>query len=155
MCKDKMNNFFKILGYLLSGILLTFSSQVCLADISIDSYCQVVVQSMQQEVSNMQELIAIINQYKDDHDTLAQQIEALQAQFDQARNDLYFSFGTTADEYVFYMGKNAKEINSYLEANPDIKQQIDNLSTQLYELTEQEQALMGGDKPLPPPPPAQ
>jgi chromosome segregation ATPase len=137
--------------YLMLAFGFIFSANISLADISVDSYCQLTVESMQQEVANMQDLIDVINQYKDDPQALAQQIETKQTQFDQWRNDLYFSFETTAEEYVSYMGKNAKEVNSYLEANPDIKQQIDSFSFQLNELTEQEQSLMGGDEPPPPP----
>jgi len=128
------------------------SANISLAEISIDSYCQITIESMQQEVGNMQELIAIINQYKDDPQTLAQLVQTKQAEFDQARDELYFSFNTDANEYVSFMSRNSKQVKAYLAANPDMKQQIDNLSAQLNELSEQEQALMGGDEP---PPPAQ
>ena len=50
---------------------LVFSPQLALAEISVDSYRQLSIQSMQQEISNFEQLIALANQYKDDPETLA------------------------------------------------------------------------------------
>ncbi len=82
---------------------------------------------MQLEVANFQELIALVNQYKNDPKTLIQQEEVKRAEFDQEKNALYSSFGSTAEEYVTYMGKNGQEVEAYLEENQDIKQQMDDL----------------------------
>ncbi len=39
------------------------------------------------------------------------------------------------------MGKNERAVNAYLEANPDIKQQIDDLSAQVNSLMEEYESL--------------
>jgi len=72
-------------------------------------------------------------------------------QFDQAKNTLFSSFGTTAEEYVAYMGKNGREVGAYLDANGDIKQQIDDLSAQINSLLEEYESLKGSGEPAPPP----
>ena len=105
---------------------------------------------MQQDVSNFQELIALVNQYKDDRKTLNEQEEIKRAEFDAAAEALFASFGTTAEEYVTYMGRNGRAVNAYLEANPDVKQQIDDLSAQVNARMEEYEALKGiGETPLP------
>jgi hypothetical protein len=118
-----------------TGVLaLTVNPRISLAEIYADSYCQLAVQSLQQDVSNFQELIALVNQYKDDREALNQQEEIKRAEFDQAKQALFSSFGITDTEYAMYMGENGRAVNAYLEANPDIKQQIDDLSAQVGSL---------------------
>jgi chromosome segregation ATPase len=97
-------------------------------------------------------LIALADQYKNDPETLAQQEEIKRAGFDQAKDALYSSFSTTAEEYVMYMGKNGQEVNKYLDTNPDIKQQIDTLSARVNALLEEYESLKGskGEPPAPP-----
>lgn len=122
---------------------LTFSPQFGCAEISVDSYCQLSVQSMQQEISNFQALNSLANQYKDDPQALSQQEEVKRAECDQVKGALYSSFGITAEEYVTYMGKNGRAVNAYLDANPDIKQQMDDLSVQIRALMEEYESLKG------------
>ena len=122
-------------------LVFAFSLQDSLAEISTDSYCQLTIAEMQQQISNYQELIAIAKQYKNDLTTHAQQEAVKRAQFDQEKEARYSSFGTTAQEYVLYMGKNGNAVKAYLDANPSIKQQIDDLSAQIRGLMEEHQAV--------------
>jgi len=136
----------------LAGVLaLTVNPQVSLAEISVDSYCQLAVESLQQDVSNFQELIALINQYKDDREALNQQEEIKRAEFDQAKQALFSSFGITDTEYAMYMGTNGRAVDAYLEENPDIKQQIDDLSAQVGSLLEEYESLKGSEETVEPP----
>ncbi len=144
--------------YAMASVIMVFFMigsipQTSFAEISVDSYCQLSIQSMQQEMSNFQELIALANQYQDDPQALAQQEEIKRAEFNEANNDLFFSYGTTAEEYVTYMGKNGRAVKEYLDSNPDIKQKIDDLSAQIRALLEEYEALKGSTgtpaKPLP------
>jgi len=107
---------------------LTFSPDIGLADIPVESYCELTIQSMQQEIPQLQELIALANQYSGDPQTLAQQEEIKRAEFDQAKEALFSSFGVTAKEYVTYMGKNGRSVNAYLDGNLAVKQKIDDLA---------------------------
>jgi len=133
----------------LAGVLaLTVNPRISSAEISVDSYCQLAVRSLQQDVSNFQELIALVNQYKDDREALNQQEEIKKAEFQQAKEALFSSFGITDTEYAMYMGENGRAVNAYLETNPDIKQQIDDLSAQVGSLEEYE-SLKGSGEPAP------
>ena len=136
----------------LAGVLaLTVNPRISLAEISVDSYCQLAVQSLQQDVSNFQELIALVNQYKDDREALNQQEEIKKAEFAQAKEALFSSFGITDTEYAMYMGENGRAVDAYLEANPDIKQQIDDLSAQVGSLLEEYELLKGSGETVEPP----
>jgi len=136
----------------LAGVLaLTVNPRISSAEISVDSYCQLAVQSLQQDVSNFEELIALVNQYKDDRKTLNQQEEIKKAEFAQAKEALFSSFGITDTEYAMYMGGKGRAVNAYLEANSDIKQQIDNLSAQVGSLLEEYESLKGSGEPAEPP----
>lgn len=136
----------------LAGVLvLTCNPRVSLAETSVESYCQLAVQSLQQDVSNFQELIALVNQYKDDRETLNEQEEIKKAEFEQAKEALFSSFGITDTEYAMYMGENGRAVNAYLDANPDIKQQIDDLSAQAGSLLEEYESLKGSGEPAEPP----
>jgi chaperonin cofactor prefoldin len=106
---------------------------------------------MQKEISNFQELIALVNQYSNDPVTLAQQEEIKRVQFDQAKNALYSSFGTTAEEYVLYMGSHKNEVDQYLENNQGIKQQIESLSAQINSVMEEYESLKESIEPAAPP----
>jgi peptidoglycan hydrolase CwlO-like protein len=136
----------------LAGVLaLTVNPRISSAEISVDSYCQLAVQSLQQDVSNFQELIVLVNQYKNDREALNQQEEIKKAEFAQAKEALFSSFGITDTEYAMYMGENGRAVNAYLEANPDIKQQIDDLSAQVGSLLEEYESLKGSGEPVEPP----
>ena len=61
-----------------------------------------------------------------------------------------FLDGATAEEteHAMYMGENGRAVNAYLEANPDIKQQIDDLSAQVGSLLEEYESLKGSGEPV-------
>ena len=150
-----MQIIFKLSGSLMivlvfAGVLaLTVNPRISLAETSVDSYCQLAVQSLQQDVSNFEELIALVNQYKDDREALNQQEEIKKAEFQQAKEALFSSFGITDTEYAMYMGENGRAVNAYLDANPNKKQQIDDLSAQVGSLLEEYESLKGSGVPAP------
>lgn len=135
--------------------LLMMNPLIASADIAADAYCQLSIECMQQEVKNFQVLITLVNQYQDDRETLNQQEEIKKAEFSQARDAIFLSFGITDTEYGAYMGSNSQAVKKYLEDNPSIKQQIDDLSDQANSLMEQYEALKGEEEQVPAEPPVQ
>lgn len=109
-----------------------FIINIASAELLINTYCQLCINIMQLEASNLQELISIKNQYQDDPDTLIRQIAIKKAEYKQNRDALFSSFGITENEYALYKGEHEREVTVYLEDNPDIKQQIDDLSSQVH-----------------------
>ena len=148
---SKLSGSVMIVLVLAGFLALTVNPRISSAEISVDSYCQLAVQSLQQDVSNFEELIALVNQYKDDRKTLNEQEEIKKAEFAQAKEALFSSFGITDTEYAMYMGENGRAVNAYLEANPDVKQQIDDLSAQVGSLLGEYELLKGSGEPVVPP----
>ena len=143
--KFKNTNAFPWFLFLVVFVGLVFISQICYAEISVDAYCQLTIQSMQREISNLQELIALVDQYGvdqygNDPVAFAQQEAQKKQEFEEQKNQLFATFGTTAEEYAMYMDKNSEKVQAYLAAHPDIKQQIDELSAQVNSLLEQYEA---------------
>jgi len=66
-------NMISVLFFLIIS-WITFNPSVSSAEITVSSYCQLTIQSMQQEISHYQERIALVNQYGYDPDILAQQL---------------------------------------------------------------------------------
>ena len=100
---------------------------------------------------NIQQLIALVNQYGDDPATLAQKEVEKREEFDQAKEAMFSSYGTTAEDYVTYMGKNGQAVNQHLDENPDVKHQIDDLSSQINALLEEYESLKESVEESPPP----
>lgn len=138
--KFKNTNAFPWFLFLVVFVGLVFITQICHAEISVDAYCQLTIQSMQREISNLQELIALVDQHGNDPVAFAQQEAQKKQEFEEQKNQLFATFGTTAEEYAMYMDKNSEKVQAYLAAHPDIKQQIDELSVQVNSLLEQYEA---------------
>jgi len=149
--KIRLTRVLLIITYI--GLFTTFSGLLknLLAAITVESYCQLTAQSMQQEASNLQELIALANQYANNPNELIRQEQLKKADFEKKKIALYSSFGTTADDYVLYMGGHSAEVNEYYKNNPDIKQQIDSLTAQINSLLSQYESIKGHsvNQPLP------
>ena len=111
------------------------------AEVTVGSYCQLSIQSIQQQVTNFQELITLANQYSDDPDAFAAAEAAKQAEFKENTDTLMASFGMTPQEYVLYMGKHKNEVETYWNDNPTLKQQLDDLSAQAMVLITEFEAL--------------
>jgi len=151
MCIRRISKPGTIVFFSVAVLGLFLCPQFGLAEISVDLYCQLAVQTLQQDVSNFEELVALVNQYKDDPQALAQQEENKKVGFKQAKEALFSSFGITDTEYAMYMGENGRAVNAYLDANPDIKHQIDDLSAQVSSLLEEYESLKGSGQPAQPP----
>ncbi len=124
-----------------------------LADITVTDYCTLAIQNMQQEVSNLQEMIAIANQYQNDPTTLAQQEAVKRAEFDQAKIYLYSAYGISANEYVTYQDKYKRQVDQYLADNPYVKSEMDYQISEINRLLGDYEALKGlpDDTSTPPP----
>jgi hypothetical protein len=127
----KLNFSLTIVYFFIIFFLPFINSQISFAEISVDSYCQLSIQSLQQDIANFQELISLANQYKVDPERFQQLEKVKQIEFKNTKEALFNLNGTTTNEYVTYMGKNQPQVNTYLIDYPDVKKQIDDLSGQV------------------------
>lgn len=148
----QISNALKYVFRVVSLFGLSFTPVTGLAGISVDTYCEMTIQTLSQQLPITQEIISIVEQYQNEPSTMEDQLTVKRAELENARIALYNSYGTTADEYVGYMSSNSKAVEAYLDANPEIRQQIEDLSAQLKELMVQEDKLMAAEQqetPLP------
>ncbi len=137
MLKKEYNYFDRIslkCGLLLFITGILFFPGTSFTEVSVSSYCELSTQSIQEQVSNFQELIALANQYSNDPDSFATVEAAKQAEFEEKANTLMVSFGMTTQEYVLYMGKYKKEVEAYWNDNPTLKEQLDELAAEAFAL---------------------
>lgn len=145
MKKIRQHKQIKIIciSILLSIPILVFliSPNSSFAEISTESYCQLAIKSLKKIVPQTQTLISIVKQYQDDQNLMESLLDEKRNEFDYENESLYFSCGMTAEEFVTYMNRNGKAVNEYLESHPEIKEQIDMLSSELNDLMAEEGAL--------------
>ena len=139
MYKNKYSRLKYFFALLAIGIF--FLPITSTAETAVSSYCQLSIQSLQQQVANFQELIALANQYSDDPDGFAAAETAKQAEFEENTNTLFTSFGITPQEYALYMGQHKNEVETYWQENQALKQQLDDLSAQAMTLMTEYESL--------------
>ncbi len=127
--------------FIVASVLLGSFADPAIAEISVESYCQLTIESMRQEVSNVQVLIALIDQYKNNPKLFLTKEKEKKIEFDQARQQLYASRQTNDEEYAKYMGEHSAEVNTCLANNPDKAQELKALAAQVDALLKQYEAL--------------
>lgn len=147
------NQYNLIISLLVS--IFFFIPKPAVAEFSIESYCQVTIKTMQQQITQTREIISIVDENKNDPVKMSQQLESKRSEFDQAREALYSSYETNALEFVTYMNRNKKSVDAYLVSNSDIKQQIDDLAAELKTLLDEEDTLRQDIENREEPPPLQ
>jgi hypothetical protein len=104
--------------------VIFFTPKSCLGELTVDAFCQLHVQTMQELLSKYQAALS------------SQPSSLDRAGYEEALEKLYLAHNTTEEEYIMYMGKHERGVNSYLAAHPSIKNQIESLSAQIKDLME-------------------
>jgi len=141
--KNYFDFFPKVIVLFISFIIFSLIPRLSIAETSITSYCQLSIQSLQQQVSNFQELITLANQYSDDPEGFSSAEAAKQAEFEEETAALMASYDMTPEEYALYMGKHKEEVEAYWQENPALKQQLDDLSAQAMALMNEFETITG------------
>jgi len=129
----KGNNTMKKNGFIIIYcILIIFFifSKFSIANITVDDYCQLTILMIQQDISNYQKLISIVQQYKNNPKELNYQNNILKNNIDKNRKILFSSFNIKSRTYYLYMGENSNLVNSYLNTHYNIKVKIKDLANQ-------------------------
>jgi len=123
------------------------------AAIPPQTYCEITASAMQAQIDNLQELIIAADFYSKDPAGLSQQEIILAEEHSANMDALLSTYGLTQQEYALHMGKHKREVDLFLEQNPDVKAQLEALRETMTTLgqtfEEKKQAIMGGN-PLPP-----
>jgi len=102
--------------------------------IETPTYCLLTIAVSKQEIGNLNELIALAQQYSNDPNTFLQQEQLKRSEFESDAASLFASFGTTGGDYLFFAGKNKQRVDWYLNNCPDMGQTIGSLGSQLNTL---------------------
>lgn len=123
--------------------VLIFNVPSC-AELTVDSFCNLAIDSMKQEIANLNESIAFVQQFSGNKEAFLEQEGIKKQETDAEKVSLFGSFNTTAEEYVTFAGKNEKAVKDYLNVRPDIKQEIESLSQQVNALLDEYESLKQG-----------
>jgi len=106
--------------------------------LTVESYCQLVIEMMQKQIPYMENFVNEIAQYSSDPDTMEAHLRVLRNDMSYAGYSLLASYRLTMEEYLSFMGRNRKAVDKYLEDHEDIRKQIEDLSARISGLMEQE-----------------
>ncbi len=108
--------------------------------LTVESYLNLSKDILNVNIDNLNSLIGLIQ-------TLSKE-DFVRIEYEHSENlkntisDLYNTYNTTSEEYVFFNGKNKRAIESYLENNPDVDQSIKDLSAQFDNLLDEYENLL-------------
>jgi hypothetical protein len=103
---------------------------------------------MQQEVSNSNQLIALMNRFGSDPRALAIKEKTKRMRFDEAKKGGFFLIDNDPDEYVRYIGVNGHAVRAYLAEDADVKRRIDELSARIKSLLDKYEVLNSNEIPI-------
>jgi FtsZ-binding cell division protein ZapB len=100
-------------------------------DLKVEDYCRLTITLMELSVSEWRERIPAAEQNKSDRKKFQARLEEIAKKYSDLQNESYRQFGTDHRDYLTYTTAHAAEIESYLEDNPKIKDEIDSLKNQI------------------------
>ena len=125
---------------LIPFFLMLVLSPAAFADMSAQTYCRLTIKNMEQSISRLRESITLANETGDPV-ALAQQEQMKREAFEQAKEALFESYGTTPNGWALYMGKHGRAVNAYLDENPEVARQIEDLSARIRFLLEEYESM--------------
>jgi len=112
------------IGLLVSLCFLTAAEP---GDFTLDNYFQLTKVRLQAAAIEWQARIAAAQQAKGDRKMLLTRSNAISKEYAGYHRQFHAKFGTNPITYMRFGTEHAKEIDSYLEENPQVKQEIDSL----------------------------
>jgi hypothetical protein len=106
-------------------------------DLKIEDYCHLTVTLMELSVSEWNERIPVAEQNKGDRKKFQARLDEIAKKYSDLQNESYRQFGTDHRAYLTYATAHAAEIESYLEDNPKLKDEIDSLKDRIDTLIHQ------------------
>lgn len=97
---------------------------------------------MELSIQEWQERVEAANQNKDDRKKLTERLEEITDRNRGLRDETYRRYGMSARDDLRYASAHAKEIESYLEENPDVRNAIGSLKERISSLVQQFEAVV-------------
>jgi predicted metal-binding transcription factor (methanogenesis marker protein 9) len=115
-------------------------------EISTEEYCQLKQALVELSIQEWQERVEAANQNKDDRKKLTERLDEITERNRGLRDETYRRHGMSSRDDLRYASTHAKELESYLEENPEVKNSIESLKERLNRLVEQFEAVMSPAK---------
>jgi predicted metal-binding transcription factor (methanogenesis marker protein 9) len=109
-------------------------------EISTEEYFQLKQALMELSIQEWQERVEAANQNEDDRRKLTERLDEITDRNRALRDEIYRRHGMSAREDLRYASTHAKEFESYLEENPEVKNSIESLKERLNSLVQQFEA---------------
>ena len=111
--------------------------------LTVEEYCQLKMEWLSYERQVWQNKIDLLNQYHSDPDMFLAKEAQLCNEEKSACEEFLKTYGTNSEEFhLVFPNEHGVEIDTYLENNPEIRDQIDSLSAQNDSLISQYEDLL-------------
>lgn len=119
------------------GLLLQWVSPEGSFALTVEEYCLVAEKLLEISIQELEERKATGPPSGQNQTLSYQQSGAVTKKYRRKRDQLFATYGTTMEEYLRYRAEHNRKVNVFLEHNPDRKNAIDALSSQLEGLRRQ------------------
>jgi hypothetical protein len=100
-------------------------------DLTAYAYVELTKASMERKAQDLRQLIAEISSFSRSPDAWLSREGQLNAGFDTQHEALCADFDVSPEEYLLFYAANASDVESYLDAHPEDRAEIENLEAQI------------------------
>lgn len=101
------------------------------ADLTAYAYVELTKDSMERKAQDLSQLIAEISGFSGGPDAWISREGQLNAGFDGRHEALCADYGVSPEEYLLFYAANQADVESYLDAHPEDRTEIESLETQI------------------------
>jgi hypothetical protein len=146
MKKDQSMNTLKKLYHILAIVLLIGLFSPCFAfgetSLTLDTFWQLRLELKQLYISEINAKLALLNQYPSDHETFNAKEQGITAEYENKLQEIYNTYGITDRDYTSFASSRKKEINNYLNQNPQLKQRVEDADKEMMNVINQFENLL-------------
>ncbi|WP_089725808.1 hypothetical protein [Candidatus Thiosymbion oneisti] len=125
------------------GLLLAIIVAVPAMALTVEEYCTLSRDLMALSVREWREKARVANRNQNaSKEELSSALQAVEQTYRAQREQRYASYATTYDDYMRFMNTDGRAVRSYLDNNPDLMNEIDDLSGQVEGFAQQVEAVM-------------
>ncbi|AGA90529.1 hypothetical protein Thimo_1755 [Thioflavicoccus mobilis 8321] len=115
-----------------SAALLTAMAQLGAAgDLTAYAYVELTKEAMERKAEGLSQLIAEISSFSGSADAWISREGQLNAGFDGQHEALCANYGVSPEEYLLFYAANEADVESYLDAHPEDRSEIEGLEAQI------------------------
>jgi hypothetical protein len=114
-----------------AALLASLAPLSAAGDLTAYAYVELTKDSMERRTQDLSQLIAEISSFSGSPDAWISREGQLNAGFDGQHEALCANYGVSPEEYLLFYAANASDVESYLDAHPEGRAEIENLEAQI------------------------